>query len=82
MTCPYCKSKKNWKMKTPEWVRLSPGPMYNRRCSDCGQEFIHWLGTFSVRQATARLFIRLWYGFWIAVIVLGLAYSITRLAWH
>jgi len=79
MRCPYCKSSANWKMRTPGWVRYTPGPMRNMRCSDCGHEYIKWFGIFAMFHKTARIFVFSWWGFWIAAFFLSLAWHIPKM---
>ena len=54
MRCPYCKSNKNWRMKTPRWAKYPSWFMRNRRCSDCRKEFIRCLGIVSMGHPAAH----------------------------
>lgn len=61
MKCPYCHGHESWKWNRPRWLRLSPGSMVNRRCSECGQEYIVWFDFIPIRMNTARIVVRLFH---------------------
>ncbi|MCL1909368.1 MAG: hypothetical protein FWG05_00360 [Kiritimatiellaeota bacterium] len=61
-------------MKTPRWVRFTPGPMRNMRCSDCRREYMRWLGVFGIGHKTARFFTYAWRGLWIAAVMFSIAW--------
>lgn len=77
MKCPYCKNTEIWKMYKPNWVKFTPGPMSNRRCNRCGQEFIRWFGFLPIKHRLARVLIGLWH-FILALLLIGFSIYFIR----
>lgn len=61
MKCPYCRGDESWRMKQPHWMKFTPGPMRNMRCSNCGAEFTKWFLFFPLRGDSTRKLLRMWH---------------------
>lgn len=79
MSCPYCHADHKWKWNRTRWMRFTPGHMRNWRCSECGHEFIRWLGFICMKHATAHVIVVLWHWLVAFAILLGAAWFLPTL---
>lgn len=71
--CPHCHGTQHWKWARPSWMFLSPGPMDNFRCSECGREYTAWFGIFPQRQSFSKTLCRVWHWSLLVVLLAALA---------
>lgn len=81
LRCPYCHGTQHWKWTRPSWMFLSPGPMENMRCSECGREYTAWLGVFSQRQKFSKTFCRAWHWFLLVLFFAVIAVVLPLVLW-